>query len=167
MDKPFSSKVIPQFNTLNWEYFSFDDLFEIRKGQRLTKAQMVPGDIPFIGSIDNNNGVSGYGCEANHSVNTITVNYNGSVGEAFYQSEPYWACDDVNVLYPKFIVNQFIAMFIIAVIRNEQYRFNYGRKWHIERMLASRIKLPVDENQHPDWTYMERYIQSLKFSSQI
>lgn len=28
--------------------------------------------------------------EALHSGNTITVNYNGSVAEAFYQATPYW-----------------------------------------------------------------------------
>jgi len=88
---------------------------------------MIPGKTPFIGSIDSNNGLSNnIGQKPIHDGNTITVNYNGSVGEAFYQPKPFWACDDVNVLYPKFNLNPYIAMFIITVIRQEKSsgRFN-------------------------------------------
>ena len=48
-----------------------------------------------------------------HKGGTITVSYNGSVGETFYQEEPFWASDDVNVLYPKFNLTKNIAMFKI------------------------------------------------------
>jgi hypothetical protein len=40
------------------------------------------------------------------------VNYNGSVGEEFYQQISYFALDDMSVLYPKFELNPFIAMFL-------------------------------------------------------
>lgn len=59
------------------------------------------------------------------------MNYNGSVAETFYQPVPFWASDDVNVLYPKFELNPEIAMFLTAIIRQDKYRFNYGRKWHL------------------------------------
>jgi Type I restriction modification DNA specificity domain len=59
------------------------------------------------------------------------------------------------VLYPKFELNQFIAMFLISLIKKEKYRFNYGRKWHKERMEYSTIKLPVTPSGDPDWKYME------------
>jgi hypothetical protein len=129
---------------------------------------MLSGNTPFIGSIDNNNGVSAYvGQHPVHQGNTITVNYNGSVAEAFYQPEPFNASDDVNVLYPKFPMSSYTAMFLVTVIRLEKYRFNYGRKWHLERMAQSQVRLPVKTNGKPDWKYMERYIKSLPFSSQL
>ena len=155
-------------NVSTWRWFQFDDLFEIKKGKRLTKANYLVGDTPYIGAIDKNNGVSAYiGQAPIHEGNTITVNYNGSVAEAFYQPVPFWATDDVNVLYPKFYLNPYIALFITTLIRNEKYRFNYGRKWHMERMNTSAIRLPVNPDGSPDWDYMERYIKSLPFSSQI
>lgn len=101
--------------------------------------------------------------------NCITVNYNGSVGEAFYQKEPFWASDDVNVLYAKdfWTLNQYIAMFIITVIKANKYRFGYGRKWTMEKMKETIIKLPSDINGKPDFEYMEKYIKSLPYSDRI
>jgi hypothetical protein len=172
---PYAGKDVPRSNeparaidVSHWKPFRLSALFDIKKGQRLTKINMKPGKTPFIGSIDNNNGVSGFvGQEPIHDGNTITVNYNGSVAEAFYQPHKFWASDDVNVLYPKFELTPAIAMFLITVIRQERYRFTFGRKWHLERMRASEIKLPVCKDGRPDWAFMERYINSLPFSSQL
>lgn len=160
---------VPLSDTGKWKVFSLQDLFEIRKGKRLTKANMMPGDVPFIGSIDKNNGVSAFISQAPiHDGNTISVNYNGSVAETFYQPVPFWASDDVNVLYPKgFKLTPATALFICTVIRLEKYRFNYGRKWHLERMRESVIHLPVTSQGELDWAYMESYINSLLFSSSV
>ncbi len=164
----FSKEKTPQLNTSSWEWFKLEELFEIKKGKRLTKANMIKGKIPFIGSIDANNGYREYiGQEPIHTGNTITVNYNGSVAEAFYQPKAFWASDDVNVLYAKFEMNSFIALFIVPLIKMEKYRFNYGRKWHVERMNISKIKLPITEKEEPDFEFMEQYIKSLSFSRQI
>ena len=169
-EKTQENNLIPELNNsgIKWNYFDFSSLFELKKGKRLTKSNMAQGGIPFIGAIDNNNGVSGYiGQSPIHQGNTISVNYNGSVAEAFYQPKPFWASDDVNVLYPKFELTPAIAMFLITLIKNEKYRYNYGRKWHLERMKQSRIWLPITLSGEPDWDFMEKYIKSLPFSSQL
>ena len=167
-NEPKKSSIDIDLSDITWADYLVESLFEIKKGKRLTKANMIPGRIPFIGSIDNNNGVSCYvGQSPIHRGNTITVNYNGSVAEAFYQPVSFWACDDCNVLYPKFKLNPLIALFITTVIRNEKYRFNYGRKWHVERMRRSIIKLPAKEDGTPNWTFMEQFIAQLPYSSSI
>ncbi len=152
----------------NWGNFKYEDVFDVKKGKRLTKEDFIEGKTPFIGSIDGNNGYRDFiGQPPIHSANTITVNYNGSVGEAFYQPQAFWASDDVNVLYPKFRFNKYIAMFIIPLIKKEQYRFNYGRKWESSRMKKSIIKLPVTPTGNIDVEFMESYIMSLSYSSAI
>lgn len=152
----------------NWPMFSLCALFDFKKGKRLTKAQMQRGETPFIGAIDSANGVSNHVAQAaSHPPNTLTVSYNGSVAEAFYQPDPYRCSDDVNVLYPKFRMTPAIGLFIATIIRQEKYRFNYGRKWHLERMATSRIRLPVKSDGTPDWEWMENYIKTLPFSSQL
>jgi 16S rRNA G966 N2-methylase RsmD len=153
-------------NRNNWKEFKLSSIFEIKKGKRLTKADQTEGDTPYIGAIDSNNGVSSYiGQPPIHEGGTISVSYNGSVAEAFYQPEPYWATDDVNVLYPKgFELTPETALFICTLIRLEKYRFNYGRKWHLERMRDSVIKLPVTADGIPDWAFMEQYIKTLPHS---
>lgn len=149
-------------NTENWKWFRYDEIFEIRKGKRLTTADMEVGNIRYIGAIDSHNGVSNYisNDEHIHESNTITVSYNGSVGFAYFQDKPFWATDDVNVLYPKFPLNVNIALFLCTMIEKEQYRYNYGRKWTKDIMEKSIIKLPTTENGQPDWQWMENYAKN-------
>lgn len=168
-DLPASNKKIELSDTDEWKPFALQDLFDIRKGQRLTKANMLPGKIAYIGASDTSNGVTArIGQPPIHQGGTISVSYNGSVAEAFYQPEDYWATDDVNVLYPKdFKLTTATALFVCTIIRMEKYRFNYGRKWHLERMNESVIKLPGTKNGQPDWEFMEDYIKALPYSSRI
>jgi Type I restriction modification DNA specificity domain len=156
-------------NPKSWKWFALSELFDIRKGKRLTKAEMRPGNTPFISAMDSNNGLrQRVSAPPMHPANVITVVYNGNgVAEAFYQPEPFFASDDVNVLYPKFAFDAVVAIFICTIIRREKYRFNYGRKWNLERMNESEIRLPADATGNPDWTWMRRYILSRNFSSHL
>lgn len=167
--KPANSREMPDLVPRGWKPFKFSELFDLRKGQRLTKADMLPGETLYIGASETTNGVTArIKQSAIHQGGTISVSYNGSVAEAFYQPEPYWATDDINVLYPKgFNLTPATALFICTVIRREKFRFNYGRKWHLERMRESIIKLPTTKNGELDLSYMENYIKSLPYSSQI
>lgn len=148
-------------DTSSWKWFRYDEIFDIRKGKRLTKENMTEGSIRYIGAIDSNNGLSAYiGNDSQlHQGNTISVSYNGSIGFAFYQEKEFWATDDVNVLYPRFSLNRYIAMFLCHLIEREQYRFCYGRKWDLEAMNKSKIKLPVTSEGTPDWKYMEDFVK--------
>lgn len=148
-------------DTSSWKWFRYDEIFDIRKGKRLTKENMTEGDIRYIGAIDSNNGLSAFiGNDSQlHQGNTISVSYNGSIGYAFYQDKEFWATDDVNVLYPKFLLNRYIAMFLCHLIEKEQYRFCYGRKWDLEAMNKSKIKLPVTPSGEPDWKSMEDFVK--------
>ena len=152
-------------NIENWEVFRLGDIFDIKKGKRLTAEDQTIGKTPYIGAIDSNNGIANYiGQEATHSGNTITLSYNGSVGEAFFQPSAFWATDDVNVLYFKkengVEFNRYIALFICTILKKEKYRYCYGRKWVLDSMNETRIKLPT-KNNAPDWEWIEKYIKSL------
>jgi hypothetical protein len=151
-------------DTREWGSFALGTLFNIVKGKRLTKAEMKSGKTPFIGSSALNNGCTAMiGNDKNqHPENTITVCYNGSVGETFYQDQPYIASDDVNVLYPKFTMNRQIALFIVPLIKGVSSRYDYIDKWKKEAMEADKIHLPVDKNGDPDWDYMEEYMKMVQ-----
>jgi len=164
----FITKKRETLKSTNWKYFLYSDIFDVCKGKRLVISNLDKGDTNFVSSTEYNNGISNkVDVKPNNIGNVITVNYDGSVGEAFYQPKPFWALDSVNVLYPKFQLNQHIAMFLIPLIKKEKFRFSYGRKWHQERMKQSKIKLPVDSNNNPDWEFMEKYIKSLPYSKKL
>jgi len=143
-----------------WKLFQISDLFNVQKGKRLTKADMKDGKIRFIGASAINNGITAYisNDEHLHPQNTITLSYNGSIGEAFYQDEIFWASDDVNVLYPKFEMNRDIAFFIIPLLKTAGKRYAFIDKWKKEDMEKSRIPLPADKDGNPDYKYMENYV---------
>ncbi len=78
-----SYKLVMQ-NIQTWNNYSLDYLFDFVKGKRLTKADMLPGNVNFLGAISENNGVREKIATSQYcKPNCITVNYNGSVGEAF------------------------------------------------------------------------------------
>jgi hypothetical protein len=60
-----------------------------------------------------------------------------------------------------------LGLFLAAIIRGEKYRWGYGRKWRPIRMPDSIIKLPVKPNGKPDWTFMDNYVKTLSYSSQL
>jgi hypothetical protein len=153
----------------NWQKFKMDDLFNFKKGVRLIKEHMVAGNTNFLAAIDDNNGIRNkIDAKPEHQGNCLTVNYNGSVGEAFYQNKPFCASDDVNILYPKdWTLNKNIGLFLITIIRFNKYRFGYGRKWTLDKMKGTYLSLPVDKNGNPDWQFMENYIKALLNSDKI
>lgn len=156
-------------DTSKWQSFLYSDLFDIRKGRRLTKANMTMGATPFVGASDRNNGITRHiGQDPIHEGGTISIPYNGSVGEAFYQPMPFWASDDVNVLYPKeFELDPLLGLFLCTIIRQERYRYSYGRKWHLERMEKSSLRLPVSSTGKPNWRFIRNFMGSLAYSSRV
>ena len=167
-------------DTTKWADFYLGRIFQIKKGKRLTKENMMPGDLNFLGAIQGMNGVRDkINEEPLFQGNCISVNYNGcGVGEAFYQKDPFWASDDVNVLHLRgYELNENLAMYLITIIKNEKYRFSYGRKWNKEQMERTSVKLPAciqngkyildktkfysEDGYIPDFKYMENFIESL------
>ncbi len=151
-----------------WKEFKIGELFDIVKGTRLTKANMREGDNRFIGSSAMNNGLTTLiaNDEKLHPANTLTVCYNGSIGETFYQDEPFWASDDVNVLYPKFTMTKNIGLFIAPLIRSIGQRYAFVDKWRMDVMEKDCIKLPVDSYGCPDWAYMDSFMAKVMKESE-
>jgi hypothetical protein len=149
-----------------WADFRFDELFDVKKGRRLTKADRQPGPNRFIGASEKRNGVTDLVSAApEFGGGVLTVAYNGnSVGWAFFQDAPFLASDDVNVLVPIHEIPKFALLFVAAVIKHGKSRYTYGYKWNQERMKRSTIRLPVSHGR-PDWSYMEKYMRGLAFSS--
>lgn len=144
--------------------FPVTDFFEIKKGKRLTKANMVPGDIPFVGSSATNNGITAYiGNDTHlHEPGTITVSYNGSVGEVFLQDERFWASDDVNVWYPKQKMTIEVKLYFMAAIKKLSAKYSYTNKWTIDKMRSEFVELPVDNDGKPNFNCMQERIAELE-----
>lgn len=156
--------MMKKINIQDWKPFELGGLFDIVKGSRLTKKDMKEGDIRYIGATAFNNGITNHigNNEETHPAGTLTVCYNGSIGQTYYQDCKFWATDDVNVLYPKFSMNKYIALFIAPLIKSVGRNYAYTDKWKIDDMNGSIIYLPVDNCGAPDWKYMEQYMKDIE-----
>ncbi|WP_330465146.1 restriction endonuclease subunit S [Micromonospora zamorensis] len=169
LDGPSSSALVPPSKPLasivRWGDFAMNEICEVRKGSRITKRQRVPGDTIYVGTAKINNGwVDRVSATPEFPAWSISVPYNGNVGYAFLQPVPFCASDDVHVLIPPPEAGIGARLFICSVIRNERYRFSWGRKWNLERMARSTLRLPATENGEPAWALMEEWIASRPFS---
>ena len=157
------------FDASKWKPFRMREIFNFSKGKRLTKDDMIEGKTNYIGAISDNNGIRQFiDAAPTHKGNCITVNYNGSVGEAFYQKDDFWASDDVNVLTLKescLTVSK--GLFLCTVIKTNKFRFGYGRKWTLAKMKETILWLPVNAQNKPDWFFMENYVMQLPYADCI
>jgi|GEM_PF-522354 len=148
-----------------WKRFTIGSLFEIEKGTRLTRAAMIDGDTPFIGATLENNGITARVGNTGHvhPGGLMTVAYNGqkATGKAFYQPIPFWASDDVNVLYPKFSLTENIALFLAPLFWEAGRPYSFGDKWGKDVMENDCLVLPVNASSDPDWAYVDEYMRDV------
>ena len=147
--------------------FYIGNLFKIERGKEIV-SEVEKGNINLISSSDIFNGLNKK-IKVGRKIftgNQITIANNGSVGACFYHSENLYATSDVSVLTNDKL-NIYNALFIVTIIRNEKYRFGYGRKWSLAKMKSHKIKLPTTHEGKPDWQFMEKYIKSLPYTKNL
>jgi len=150
----------------DWLPFPLNNIFVIKAGKRLTKADMSHGKRPFIGATDSNNGITNFVSNTNKSLDkdVLGVNYNGSVVETFYHPYECVFSDDVKRLRIKdaSINSRFVYIFLKTAIVQQKEKYAYGYKFNEQRMNKQSILLPVvDVNASepiPDWRFMNDYI---------
>ena len=159
--------VIRDFRTLEeveWREFFIEDILYIKSGVRLTKSKQKEGNIPFVGASEENNGITGFVRNTNRSTRdqVLGVNYNGSVGHAFYH--PYLATfsDDVKCLeFKKGGNNRYTLLFLKQIIEHQAKKYTYGYKFSGQRMSRQIIKLPSSSG-NPDFKFMEQYMKRME-----
>lgn len=155
-----------------WESFALGDesLFEIERGDSVYIKNMTEGEIPYISTTSENNGVTTCVSECNRSGNLITLAYDGSIGACFYQEKPFFASEKiVTINTAQRPLNPWIAFFLIPIIRLEAGMYSYGgRKWTVEKQLkGTRLRLPVTAAGEPDYAFMEQYVKTRPFSGKL
>lgn len=156
-----------------WKEFWLEDVVSIHSGVRLTKTDQISGPVPFVGSSDSNNGVTGFISNTNRSLdrNVLGVNYNGSVVENFYH--PYFCIfsDDVKRIHwlERANGNKYTYLFLKEMILKQREKYAYGYKFNAGRMARQKIMLPIDRNDKPDYEYMKNYmlIKMIKEQKQV
>lgn len=158
-------KTILSINQKEWNAFPIADIFDILPGKRLVAADSAPGNRPFIGALDNNNGIARFVNDTNVSLdkNVLGVNYNGNgMVIGFYHPYECIFSDDVKRFHLKHHAdNAFVLLFMKVAILQQKSKFGYLYKFNAERMANTRVMLPITDEGAPDYQYMEQYAKNM------
>ena len=164
LNERFLNEDIEMYN-VKYRKFRFADIFSFEQEIRHSESVYVN----LVSASTDNNGIKNR-IKTNTYIdgNKITISSNGIyTGTAFFQERPFVTQDCIAVGVKKCELNKYIAMYLIAIINYEKFRFNYGRKSGKARLEQLVIRLPVDDNGNPFWGIMERYIKSLNFTKEL
>lgn len=169
--KPVINKKL-EFNVNEWKEFYIEDkeLFKVTGSKSIVKYEVVEygkGKYPYVVTSSENNGVEGLYDYYTDKGNILSID-SATIGSCFYQEFDFSASDHVEKLIPlsnKF--NKYNALFIATIINLEQIRYGYGRKFAQKRIKTTKIKLPVNKDGNIDYDFMENYIKTMPYSSNI
>jgi len=137
------------------------DVFDILPGKRLVSSDSKDGDRPFIGALDNSNGVARFVSDTNASLdrNVLGVNYNGNgMVIGFYHPYECIFSDDVKRFHLKgYDDDMYVLLFMKTVILMQKQKFGYLYKFNADRMSHTSILLPITVDGEPDYDFMESF----------
>ncbi len=169
--KPYLDEPTPALNVEEWKEFRLDELFEIEIGRSidLNKLEQSNIGINYVGRTEENNGVTAIVKRPDekyvYSGNCITVPMVGNAMKGTYQENEFCCSQNISILRLKGdTLNVFVAIFLITLLKQEMYRYSYGRPLSLGRMKESAIKLPSTLDGNPDWEWMEKFIKGCGFS---
>lgn len=152
-----------------FKQYKIGNLFDI-EGIRQAKSQSaIPNDdkgIPYVVQSQFNNMVSRfvnekYLCNNNEPVcegNAIVLGV--TLAAVSYQDRKFGA-SQVITARAKFL-NENIGNYFVALLRKLMVQFSYQNKPGIKIYKEMMVSLPTNENNQPDFAFMETYIQAIK-----
>ena len=154
----------------SWIEFRLGDLFaEMYKAEAHVKGDLECFNAPtektirFISRTEMNNGCDCY--VLNNEITGIEEGNAIAIGDTtatcFYQSDRF-VCGDHMVICRADWLNLYTALFLISILKQEKYKYSYGRAFKMDLISNTIIKLPSTPDNEPDWNYMEQYIKSIK-----
>lgn len=159
----------------NWREFYvgelFDSIYKVASyhDDELTSVSIGNKNaIAYVTRTDQDNGVKSLVCDiglANiESGNAIVIG--DTTSTISYQPSPFVAGEHIIAARAGWL-NKFTGLFITCLLRQERYRYSYGRAYKLDLIRNTRLKLPVMPDGKPDWQFMENYIKSLPYGDRL
>ena len=166
-------KEIKKLEDVEFKDFEIGRLFNLQAGKSkgLNHLQKVENfGINYLGATNLNNGVLTYVERNKQSQKMIQEgnciafirNGNGSAGYSVYKHEYFIATSDISVGYSDFL-NKYVGLFITTIADKARSKYSFGYKRSATRLKKEKIILPVNENEEPDYEYMEQYMKNMTY----
>lgn len=152
-------------NDRKWKQFKLSDLFYAKRGTRLKQEDRVEGSIPLVTAGESNLGVKDFiSNEQEIFANKITIDM---FCNSYVHIDPFCCDDNIIVLGCYANMNFYSMLFVSTIISLDKYRYQYGRQYRIKNFVTHEIKLPINEEENPDWEFMEKYIKQLPYAEKL
>ena len=159
----------------NWREFYvgelFDSIYKVASYHDDDLTSVSIGNknaIAYVTRTDQDNGVKSLVCDiglANiESGNAIVIG--DTTSTISYQPSPFVAGEHIIAVRAGWL-NKFTGLFITCLLRQERYRYSYGRAYKLDLIRNTKLKLPVMPDGKPDWQFMENYIKSLPYGDRL
>ncbi|MGP1486077.1 MAG: restriction endonuclease subunit S [Campylobacter sp.] len=174
-DSPSKSSIVNQrianleqeFKTSGGKFkeFRLDEIFEISGSKTTPKLKLEEiglGKFPYVTTQATSNGIAGFYNFWTEKGNCITID-SAVLGTAFYQKENFSASDHVEILRPKFKINEKVALYF-ATLLNRMARvldYSYGKKRSQKALKNEKILLPTLGGEI-NFSFMEKFIEELE-----
>ncbi len=157
---------------VQYKQFKVGEIFRLvnPKG-KLTTKQLVSGtDIAYVAAKKTNNGVAMM-CSRENIPDEQVMPGNcivfvqqgdGSAGYTTYQPNDFYAISCVCCGYIDGILNEKIGLYLVSVLDKNKALYSHSNSWSGEKLLNTKMPLPVTPSGAPDWDYMQEYISELE-----
>ncbi len=151
-----------------WKYFYIKEIFPniIKPAVYHTRqVRKNTNGIPYVVRSKFNNGIKYQVDKPNGVTNPAKViSFGAENATFFYQKEEWISGRDIYYIDTRGI-NKYACLFITSCLQQitEKYPYNYGLFPNL--LKAERIKLPVDCNGRPDYSYMETYMKQIEINT--
>ena len=158
--------IYSEIDTSTWIYFKVTDIFNFKRGTRLTKDDRISGDIPLVTAGEGNAGVKELISNDDQIIfsNAITIDM---FCNSYVHTDQFCCDDNILVLTSKKPISRYVMLFISTVIEMEKYRYQYGRQYRQKNLKEHYLKLPVTKDGEPDYAFMDAFIKKLPYAEKI
>jgi type I restriction enzyme M protein len=135
---------------------------DVKKGTIHETNILDEGKIPVVGCGFENRGIEGWFDLPSEDVfeNAITITGDGSyLLTMFYHEYPFGAKDNVTICIPKEGTPLSVIYYVAYIINYNRWKFSYGRKCYLRKMLQQEFILPVNDQGDLDTKYIEDKIR--------
>lgn len=158
-----------------WREFRVEELFDsIYKVASYDDSELERVDvwnekaIPYVTRTDLDNSVKSLVLSAGlaniEAGNTIVIG--DTTSTISYQPGPFVAGEHIIAARADWM-NKYTGLFITCLLRQERYRYSYGRAYKLDSIRNTELRLPVTSDGVPNWQWMEHYIKSLPYGDRL
>jgi hypothetical protein len=161
--------------TSDWQEFSVNNLFDsiykvasYHDDELTNSCAYDENAVAYVTRTDQDNSVKSLvrsiGLTNIESGNAIVVG--DTTSTISYQPNPFVAGEHIIAARANWL-NKYTGLFVTCLLRQERYRYSYGRAYKLDLIRNTKLKLPVTPEGKPDWQFMENYIKSLPYGDRL